>query len=123
MFLTATVFKLVSGALLSVIFSWWIILAYLVLISLIFLLCRIWREERERSLYSFWLPLHPLAILRAGPNIRGWSYSEKERMQQLLFGNAAWFVGTSFFLIGALVLASLCPNASIPTIGDIIREI
>ena len=44
------------------------------------------------------------------------SYSEKERIQQLLFRNAAWFVVFSVFLIVALVFASTQPTASIPSI-------
>ena len=112
MFLTANVFKLVSGALLSVIFSWWTIAAYLVVWgSLEFVRWQIWREK---VLYKFDLALHPLGIVRAGPKFRELPYSEKERTQQLLFGNAAWFVGTSIFLIVAIVLASTCPNTSIP---------
>ena len=63
------------------------------------------------------LALHPLAIHRIGPTWGKWSYSEKERMQQLLFGNTAWFVGTSIFLIVAIVLASTCPSTSIPIIS------
>ena len=63
------------------------------------------------------LGLHPMAIMRTGPTRREWSYSEKERMKELLFGNAVWFVGTSIFLIVALVLASVYPNANIPTMG------
>ena len=37
-------------------------------------------------------------------------------MQKLFSVNLGWCVGTSFFLIVALVLALTCPNASIPTI-------
>ena len=118
MFLTGNFFKLVSGALLSATLYYWTVVAYMVVwIPSSFVTSLIWRGRRERTLYLLMLGLHPLAVMRTGPTRREWSFSEKERMQELLFGNAVWFVGTSIFLIVALVLASVYPSANITTIG------
>ena len=132
MFLTATAFKLVSGALLCVIFSWWIIPVYIIMCCSGWgvVICHV-KDRRLRHLYKVGLGLHPIALSRVQPKVKvlkdfdelmelkgkKYTFTGRERMQQLFFANLGWFVGTSIFLITAIIMALTCPNTSFPTLG------
>ena len=118
MFMTANAFKLISGSLLAVTFTYWILLAYeAALLLWLSIKALSTREDREKALYFRAFRLHPIAIIRARPAWGKWSFTEKERMKQLLFGNVAWFLTTGIFLAIAMIVSLTRPNLSIPTIG------
>ena len=129
MFITANAFKLGSGALLAVILSHWLIPVYVVA-CLIWTPLRRWYwrgNRREKYLYHKSFFLHPIAIFRAPPKFQKptnqrWIFTEKERTQHLLFGNAAWFVNTSILLIGAIILASTNPTLTVSHMTTIVSD-
>ena len=132
MFLTATAFKLVSGALLCVIFSWWIIPVYIIMCCSGWgvVICHV-KDRRLRHLYKVGLAVDPIALNRVRPKLKvlkdfdelmelkgkKYTFTGRERMQQLFFANLGWFVGTSIFLITAIIMALTCPNTSFPTLS------
>ena len=117
MFFTAYIFKLGSGALLAVIFSYWTIPAFLAAMWLL-------RSFFPVFVSNLTLALHPIAMIRLRPVLKvrvsgkltEFKFTEKERMKQLLFGNIGWFIVTIIGLIIAMILASTNPNMTLPTL-------